>query len=147
MSVNVGEIKGLMGEHEGLRAHMRFLIKSRERMMTQDIQVKERIWSYRCGLYDFRDAVRYHLEVDERIFKSLPSSVSLKEPSKEHDEIQRVINELIALAESTVIDKLGQEDLYQFALKIGLAFSKIYELIDAHINKENAILDEALKNV
>jgi hypothetical protein len=147
MGITGGEIKELMGEHEGIRAHMRFLVKSRENLVTQDIQVKERIWSYRCGLYDFRDAVQYHLEVDERIFKSLPGNVSLMDPTEEHEEMQRVINDFIKLADSAVIDRLGQEELNQYTQKIGVAFNKIHELIEVHIAKENAILKEALKNI
>ncbi len=147
MGVTGGEIKELMGEHDGIRAHMKFLVKSRENMATQDVQVKERIWSYRCGLYDFRDAIRYHLETDERLYKSLLGDVSFMDPMEEHEEIQRVINDFIELVDSAVIDRLGQEELNQYTQKIGVAFNKIHELIEAHIIKENIILEQALKKI
>lgn len=147
MVVTGGAIKELMGEHEGIRAQMKFLVKSRENLIIQDVQVKERIWCYRCGLYDFRDAIQYHLEVDEHIFKSLPGNVSTTDPTEEHEEIQRIINAFIELADSAVIDRLGQEELDQYTQKIGVALNKINELIEAHIAKENAILETALKNI
>lgn len=147
MGVTGGEIRKLIGEHEGIRAHMKFLVKSRGNLATQDVQVKERLWSYRCGLYDFRDAIQYHLELDECIFKSLPGDVSFKDPTEEHGEIQKVIKDLIELAESATIDRLGPEELKQFVQKIGAAFNKIHELIEVHITKENGILEEALKHI
>jgi hypothetical protein len=150
MSVTCVEIKELMGEHEGIRAHMKFLMRSRENMVAKDARVKEQIWSYRCGLYDFRDAMRNHQELDERIFQSLPGNVSPGELAEDHHEIQKIIDDLIALtenAESVVTDRFDQAKLYPLAQKIGLAFNKIYELIEAHINKENAILDAALKQI
>jgi len=147
MGVTGGEIRELLGEHEGIRAHMRFLIRSRENLATRDVQAKERIWAYRCGLYDFKDAIQFHIEVDERIFKALPGDASLKDPTEEHQEIQKVINELIELADSAVIDRLGEEKLDQYTEKIRLAFNKIHDLIEAHITIENAILEEALKKI
>jgi translation initiation factor 2B subunit (eIF-2B alpha/beta/delta family) len=147
MGVKGGEIRQLMGVHEGIRAHLKFLVKSRENLATQDVPIKERIFSYRCGLYDFRDAIRHHCELDERIFKALPSSVSLANTTEEHREIQKVLNDFIELVDSAVIDRLEQEELDQFTQKIRVAFNKIHELIEAHITKENAILKEALEKI
>jgi len=142
-----GEIKRLLGEHEGLRAHMKSLIKSRGYLAPQELQVKQRLWNYRYGLYDFKDAIKYHQELDERIFKSLPVDISPKNPIEEHAEIQKVIDEAIVLSESATIDRLDQEELNEFSLKIGVAFNKIYELIEMHIIEENAILEKALKHI
>lgn len=147
MGVTGGEIKELLGEHEGIRTHLRFLVKSRENLVTEDIRAKERLWAYRCGLYDFRDAIQFHIEIDERIFKALPGNISLNYSMEEHREIQRVVNELIKLADSAAIERLGLEELHRYTEKIGLAFNKTHDLIEAHIAVENAILQEALKKL
>jgi hypothetical protein len=147
MVVTGGEIKELLGEHEGIRTHIRFLVKSRENLAIEDTQARERLWAYRCGLYDFRDAIQFHIELDERIFRALPVDVSAKDTEEEHQEIQRVVSELIDLADSAVIEKLGPEELQIFTEKIWLAFSKTRDLIEAHIAVENAILEEALKKL
>jgi hypothetical protein len=142
-----GEIKKLMDEHEGIREHMKFLVKSRGNLMIQDIHLKERIRNYCCILYDFRDAVRYHLELDEFILKSLSGNVSLKDLTEQHEEIRRVINDLIAFTESGVIDGLVQENVNQFNFKIGTAVNKICSLIETHIAQENTILEGGLKHI
>jgi hypothetical protein len=147
MVVNGGEIKELLGEHEGIRTHLRFLVKSRENLATEDFHAKERLWAYRCGLYDFRDAIQFHIEVDERIFQALPGDISFKDSKEAHREIQRVVNDLIQLADSAVIERLGTQELQIYTEKIGLAFGKTRDLIEAHIAVENAILQEALKKL
>ena len=147
MVVTGGEIKELLGEHEGIRSHLRFLLKSCVNLAIQDIRTKERLCAYRCGLYDFRDAIQFHIELDERVFQTFSVDFSTKVPVEEHREILRVINELILLADSAVIERLGLEELQLFTEKIGLAFSKIYDLIEAHIAVENAILKEALNKL
>ncbi len=147
MSVTCGEIRELLGEHEGIRYQLRFLVKSRENLAAKDHQARERLWAYRYGLYDFRDAIQSHIEVDERIFKAIPADISTVDSNKEHRTIQAVIDELIRLADSSIFDKLGPEELYWYAEKIGLAFNKIRELIEAHIARENAVLHETLKKL
>ena len=147
MGMTCGDIRELLGEHEGIRSHLRFLVKSRENLDTKDYRARERLWAYRYGLYDFRDAIQFHIEVDERIFKAIPADISPVNSNEEHRTIQTVIDDLIRLADSAVIDKLNPEELHRYAEKIGLAFNKISELIEAHIARENAILQEALKKL
>jgi hypothetical protein len=147
MVVTGGEIRDLLGEHEGIRSQLNFLVKSQEKLSTQGIKVKERLWAYRCGLYDFQDIIRFHIEVDERIFQALFGDSSPKNSREEHREIQQVINELIEAADSAAIEKLGPEELQCYAEKIGLAFDKTRDLIEAHIAVENAILQKALEKL
>jgi hypothetical protein len=147
MVVTSGEIKELLGEHEGIKTHLRFLVKSRENLEAEDYRAKERLWAYRCGLYDFRDAIQFHIELDERIFQALSGDTSSEESQKEHVQIQRVVDELIRLADSAVIERLEPEELQIYTEKIGLAFAKTRDLIEAHIAVENAILERALKKL
>jgi hemerythrin-like domain-containing protein len=147
MVVTGGEIRDLLGEHEGIRSQLNFLVKSQEKLVTQDIKAKEHLWAYRCGLYDFRDIIRFHIEVDERIFKALFGDSSPRNSREEHREIQKVVNELIEVADSAVIEKLEPEELQRYTEKIGLAFNKTHELIETHIAVENAVLQEALEKL
>ena len=147
MSVTAGDIRELLGEHEAIRAHMKFLARSHKSLSVQDIQAKEKIWAYRCGLHDFKDEIQFHIQVDRRILNALPGDVSPEEPEEEHGEILKLINELIALADSTVIDKLSTEELSEYTKKIGLAINKIFDLVEIHIATENEILERALSRI
>ena len=140
MAADKKEIAGLMGEHGAIRAHMKFLIDSLNSLAAPSSQVKDRIWSYRLGLYDFRDGIRLHIDLDERIFKALSGSASVAETMKEHGEIQKQVDEAIRLADHAVNNKLGQEALNQQASKIKEVFNRICELIEAHTAREDRLL-------
>ena len=138
-------MKELMGEHEAIMAHMHSLTKSVANLAAQPAPAKEQIWNYRYRLYDFKDAIWYHLEIDERIFKSLLGDVYLEDPIEEHREIERLVNDMILMADNAVIEKLGREELKIYCASLGNAFSKICRLIELHIAKENAILERVQK--
>jgi hypothetical protein len=147
MNVKAGDIRESLGEHEAIRAHMRFLARSQKNLSIQDIQAKEKIWAYRCGLHDFKDEIQFHIEVDQRIFRALPADISLTETEEEHGEILTLINELIELADSAIIDKLSMEELDEYTKKIGLAVNKIFDLVEIHLTIENDILEKALDKI
>jgi len=141
------EMTGLMQEHEAIRAHMRFLTESLSNLATPSIQVKDRIRSYRWGLYDFRDGIRRHIELDERIFETLLGSTAVEETLREHEEIQKQVAGAILLADNAVENELGQEELYQHILNIREAFKRICELIEAHTVKEDRLLKLVQKDL
>jgi hypothetical protein len=145
MGTMTKEMKELMGEHEAIMAYMQSLTKSAANLAAQPAHAKEQISNYRYRLYDFKDAIWYHLEIDERIFKSLLGEIYLEDPIEEHQEIQRLVNDMILLADNAVIEKLGQEELNPYCASLGNAFSKICKLIELHIAKENAILERVQK--
>ncbi len=134
------EMKELIGEHEAIIAHMQSLTKSAENLAAQPAPAKERIWNYRYRLYDFKDAIWYHLEIDERVFKSLLGDAYPEAPVEEHQEIQQLVNDMIMLADNAVIEKLEQAQLSEYCARLGTAFDRICKLIELHIAKENAIL-------
>lgn len=136
------EMKELMGEHEAIMAYMQSLTKSAENLAAQPTYARERLWNYRQALYDFRDALWFHLDIDERVFKSLFGDTFLEDPIEEHQEIQRLVNDMICVADNATIEKLGREELNQFCEKLGGAFKKVCQLIELHIAKENAILEK-----
>lgn len=135
------EMKELIGEHEAIMAYMQSLTRSAENLVVQPTRARERLWNYRQGLYDFKDAIWFHLVIDERIFKSLFGDAYLGDPVEEHKEIQRMVNEMITMADNAIIEKLRQEELNQFCGNLGTAFKKICKLIELHMAKENTILE------
>ena len=139
------EMKELLGEHEAIMAYMQFLTRSAEKLAEQPAPARERIWNYLCALNDFKDAVWYHLEVDERVFKALLGDAYPEAPIEEHEEIQRLVTEMIALADNAVIEKLEQDQLNQYCTQLGKAYDKICKLIGLHIAKENATLERVQK--
>ncbi|MGD0794772.1 MAG: hypothetical protein ABR958_04160 [Dehalococcoidales bacterium] len=145
MSTMSKEMKELMGEHEAIMAYMQTLTRSAENLIIQPAYAKNRLWNYRQRLYDFKDAIWFHLDVDERIFKSLFGDTFLEDPTAEHQEIQRLVNDIIAMADNTNIEGLGQEELDQFCDQLGTAFKKVCKLIGLHIARENAIMERVQK--
>jgi hypothetical protein len=145
MKTSKEEMKELIGEHEAIMAYMQSLTKSAENLAAYPEPVKERIWNYRYRLYDFKDAIWYHLEIDERVFQSLFGDAYLEDPTEEHKEIQRLVNDMILMADNAVIEKFNQDELNQYCLKLGEAFNKICKLIELHIFRENAILERVQK--
>jgi hypothetical protein len=131
----------LIGEHKAILAYMGSLVKSGKNLASQPAKDKERIWNYCCRLYDFKDAIWSHLEIDERLYKSLSGDVYFDNPVREHQEIQRLVNEMITQVENTAIDKLDPAALDRHCESIGNAFDKTCKLIELHIAKENAILE------
>ena len=145
MTKTGGDIRELLGEHEGIRAHLNYLVKSRETLAQQDNVVLEQLFNYRCALYDFWDAVRYHIEFDERVFGAINDSSRAQNPAQEHEEIKKIILDFITLVDSMVITALGPEQLTDSIRRIGTAMDKIRLMIEAHIARENAVLEETLK--
>ncbi|OGO42589.1 MAG: hypothetical protein A2137_02770 [Chloroflexi bacterium RBG_16_58_8] len=145
MDATRDDLEELIGEHEAIMAYMRFLAKSLDGLAAQSICPKERVWSYCWGLNDFRDAIKRHLEVDERILKALPGDASEEDPLQEHREIQELVDDMIKVADISIVDKLRTEDLNQYAVKIGVAFNRIFKLIEMHIARENVILAHVKK--
>jgi hypothetical protein len=135
------EMKELIGEHDAIKAYMQSLMKSAEKLAAQPAQAKERLCNYCYALYDFKDAIWYHLEVDEKVFKSLLGDAYPEDPVEEHREIQQLVSDVIALADNAAIAKLEQERLNEYCAKLGEAFDRICKLIELHIAGENAILE------
>jgi hypothetical protein len=140
MAATEHEMTGLIREHEAIRAQMKFLADSLNSLATQSIQVKDRIRGYRWALYDLRDGIRRHIELDKRIFETLLGSTSMEDLTEEHKEIQKQIDGAVWLVDSAVADELVQEELNQRASNIREAVNGICGLIEAHTAKEDRLL-------
>ena len=138
--MSTDETRGLLGEHEIIRAHVNFLTNSLRNLDTRSGQVKERMRNYRSGLYDLRDGVKRHIELDERILRVLPDSLPIKETFKEHQEIQKLLDDAIQLADRAAEGEHTPEELSRYASQINEAFSLTRRIIEEHISREDEIL-------
>ncbi len=142
----------LTSEHKAIREHMKFLTNSLSSLATkssqrtsQSTQLKDQITLYRWSLYDFREAIRRHIDLDERIFEMLLSSTSVKDIMGEHETIQKQVDNAISLAENAVYNKSHREELNKCASDIKEAVNRICESIETHTAKEDRLLKQVPK--
>ena len=147
MGASRNEVNKLMWEHKAISAHMKFLTDSLRKMTVpssqgtaQSDRLQEQIRLYRWSLYDFREAIRRHIDLDERIFAMLLGRTSVEDIMGEHETIQKQLDNAISLAENAVYNKLRREELNKCASDITGAVSKICESIGAHMAKEDRLL-------
>jgi hypothetical protein len=136
----------LIGEHQAICAYMQSLSRSAEKLAGDPDGANQRIWSYRQKLYDFRDVIWYHHEFDERIFKALLGADFTEDSPAEHSEIQRLINEMISLADDTIVDRMDWSEVDHYCGDLELALTKIRKMIELHISRENAIIDRVQRS-
>jgi hypothetical protein len=139
MAVN-REMSRLLEDHQAIRAHMKFLADSLNKLAAQPVHVRERIWCYRQGLYDFRDAIAMHVELDEHIFSELRDRNSEVKTEKEHREIRALLEQAVQLASSAIEDERLQEELGSNAQRLQRAFERVYRMIEEHIAREDRML-------
>jgi len=144
------EILDLLRQHEAIREHMKFLTRALKRMTTQShrgtaTELKDRITLYRWSLYDFREAIRRHIEMDDRIFSMLLSEGMSAEMDRGHEEISKRLDEVIALTENAAYNELNRQELNKSASAIKKAVNVLCDTCQAHIAREDSILEPALK--
>jgi hemerythrin-like domain-containing protein len=145
------EIWNLLRQHEAIRAHMKFLTRALKKLTAQSHQgtaaeLKDRITLYRWSLYDFREAIRRHIEMDNRIFNMLLSEGMSAEMDRGHAEISQQLDEVITLAENAVYRELSRQELNKSAADIKKAVTVLCDTCQAHIALEDGILEPALKS-
>ena len=140
------EMADLIQHHRAIEAHMTFLTKSLKNLTRKSqgegksVQLKEKITLYRWSLYDFREAISRHIELDERIFQGLQNSASSAELTTEHGEIKKRIDDIIQQAENAVYNRLSREELKQSANAMTGTVKDVCKICEAHIAKEDALL-------
>jgi hypothetical protein len=139
------ESSKLNQQHQAVQAHMKFLIKAVGRLypqanqeMPESTSLKNRIALYRWSLYDFKEAIQRHIELDERIFLGRSTEGILIE----HEGILGLISDAIVLAENAVNNKTSREELNVYTIKIIDAVSKICEALELHMTKEDELVRE-----
>ena len=134
------ELSRLIEDHKAIKAHMKFLADSLNKLAAQPVHVKERIWCYRQGLYDFRDAIARHIELDERIFSELRDRSSEEKTEREHQEIRALLEKAVQLASGAIEDEDREEEMKRDALRLQRAFERAYQMIEEHIDREDRML-------
>jgi hemerythrin-like domain-containing protein len=145
------EIVVLIREHEAIRAQIEWMTDclsslAKQSSPIQSVQRKDQLWSCRLTLHDLREGIRRHIELDERIFKVLDSTSS-EDMAREHEEIRKVVDNAVSLADNTLAKELSSEELNEYALNIGGAVTRITELIKAHTAREDRLLRLAQKEL
>jgi hypothetical protein len=147
MTGKENEITDLLGQHDAIRAQMKFLTDSLKELAIQpdsagkkSVQVKEQMQSYLYALRDLRDGVINHIELDERIFGARSPKVSDKSLAVEHKSIRNQIDRAIQLTDEAIDGKYSEKELNQRASKIAEAVDKIRKLIGVHTAKEDRLL-------
>jgi len=130
-------------EHEAIRKQIEFLTESLSNVSeqsckgaAQQIPLKEQITLYRWSLYDFRETLKRHIELDERLFDKRFSATLIKQLLTEHETLKTQVDEAISLAEDATYNNLSQDELTQCALKIRQAVDRMFSLIESHTATE-----------
>jgi hypothetical protein len=144
-------IRDLLQQHEAIRTHMKYLTRTLKKLTAQSYkgtaaELREIITLYRWPLYDFREAIRRHIEMDDRIFGVLFNKGMSAEMDRGHLGIRARIDEVIRLAEDAAYSKLGRKELNASAADIKDAVKLLCDTCQAHIAREDAILEHALKD-
>jgi hypothetical protein len=144
MTTSDSEISNLVQQHQAVQAHMKFLINAVSRLYSQSVQempdstsLKNRITLYRWSLYDFKEAIQRHIELDKRIFLGGRSTEGIL---REHQGILEQINNAIELAENAADNKTSREALNVYLIKIIMAVNTICETIGLHMTKEDELV-------
>ena len=142
------EIADLIGQHDAIRAQMKFITESLKGLEVQSdlsetdsTRIKKTIQDYSYTLRDLRAGVISHIELDERIFRSLFDRAADKRLSTEHKKILELINLAIESVDKANTPQASRGELNQHVAEITAAIGKIRRLIKSHTSKEDKLLE------
>jgi len=144
MTANRKDISNLKWQHKAIKDHINFLINSlRVNASQSSLKKQPEFYSslYRWSLYDLRETIRRHIELDERIFKMLPGNAPIKHSGAEHGKLQKQVDSAILLAENAVFNELSPEDLKNCSSETIAAFDKVCKSVKEHVDEEDKILE------
>lgn len=143
------EISGIMGQHEAIRAQLRFLVDSLRALSlecsdttTQFGRLQELASNSRLRLYDFRDGIENHIELDERFFEGIGDQTLVEDLLREHRECRNRVADAIRLAESLFGSEVSPETLASLSSEIRIAAEKASRSIVSHMDHEDMVLRE-----
>ena len=145
MAATKQKTSDLIWQHKAIKDHIKFLANSLSNLTEPSSQLKKQETFYRSlyrwSLYDFRETIRRHIELDKSILKMLPGSASLKNSKSEHDKIQKQVDSAIWLAENAVYNNLSQEELNKCTSDTIGALGRICKSITEHVAEEDKVLE------
>lgn len=146
MATTKQEVEQSLLEHDVIKEHMQFLVKRLSGLASQKpTDIKEEVTLYRWSLYDFREAIRRHVALDERIVHALPADETSRGLSRDHSLIVGLVDGAIALAEQAVYTRLGPQEMEDAASKLTDAVTGICRDIADHMAREDQWLTKSLK--
>jgi 3-deoxy-D-arabino-heptulosonate 7-phosphate (DAHP) synthase class II len=138
----------LVGQHDAIRAQMKFLTESLngfdlkpDSVETDPSRIVKTIREYSYTLRDLRAGVITHIELDERIFNLLSDSTAENLLTAEHKKIFKQIDQAINLVDEAYTKGLDTPKLKQKASEIIVVIDKIRKLIQSHTVKEDKLLE------
>ena len=142
------EIADLIGQHDAIRAQMKFLTESLTGLDVQSdlsesdsTRIKKTFQDYSYTLRDLRAGVISHITLDERIFSSLFDNAADKRLSTEHRKILELIDLAIESVDKANIPPTSRDELTRRVTEITAAIGKIRRLIKSHTSKEDKLLE------
>ncbi len=142
MTVAEKERTRLLENQAGIKNHIKSIIKSLDRFDVTSALLKDNLWCYRQRLYDFRDAIQVHLELDDIVFGHTPRrSASLIK--KDREKLLNLVMRAIQLTDTVVESNLSPGDTARFAKNIREISGMIYRVIDIHATIEDKMLGQA----
>jgi len=136
-------------QHEAIRKQTCSLIKSLSGLASrtsqgigQSVRLKDQIMVCRWPLYDFRETMRYHIHEDETLLEKRHDS-TVEDINREHEVIQKQLDQVISLAEDAVYHKLSESELDKIASDIWETVYRMTDLITTHTAKEDKLLEQS----
>jgi prefoldin subunit 5 len=141
------EIADLIGQHDAIRAQMKFLTESLKELVVVPESgnkgfesFKKTIQSYSYTLRDLRTGVINHIDLDEKIFKTISPGVAEEQFNREHVTIKQQIDRAIKMVDEEIDRQLTEEELSQRVSEISKTINRIRRLIRDHTEKEDQLL-------
>jgi hypothetical protein len=142
MVVAEKEKKRLLEDRAGIKSHMKSLLKSLDTFDVTSALIKDNLWCYRQRLYDFRDAIQVHLELDDIILSRMTRGRSSSRITKEREKVLGLVMRAIELTNMVVESTLSPAETARFARNIREISGMIYRVIEMHATAEDKLLSQ-----
>ena len=133
----------LLEDRTGIKNHMKSLLKSIDTLDVNSALLKDNLWCYRQRLYDFRDAIQVHLELDDIVLSHLPQRGPASRITRDREKLLRLVMRAIQLTDTVVDCHLSPAETARFARNIREISGMIYRVIEIHSTVEDKLLDRA----
>jgi hypothetical protein len=133
----------LLEDRVGIKAHMKSLLKSLDDFDVTSTLLKDRVWCYRQRLYDVREAIQFHLQMDDIVFSRIPRCREVSRTVKQREKLLGLVTRAIQLTDTVVESDRSPGELARIAKNIREISGMIYQVIDIHAALEDKLLGQA----
>ena len=132
----------LLENRAGIKNHMKSILKSLNSVDITSALLKDNLWCYRQRLYDFRDAIQVHLELDDIVLNRITRGRSTSRIMKEREKLLGLVMRAIELTNTVVESDLSPAETARFAKSIREISGMIYRVIEMHESVEDKLLSQ-----